>query len=150
MRVPLVLARRLPPHPRLLHPRPRFPNISRFCRYSTNTGSTENGQQQKPAQQEPLPNASSNSGAVGKYLLASAVAGGLGYAYATFNRSSQPQPQLESQSQSQSQLQDLEEPKYGSPQDFKTVGEGIIVFSCGRRIHADKFCARLSLNYESS
>lgn len=146
MRVPLVLARRLPPHPRLLHPRPRFPNIPRFCRYSTNTGSTENGQQQKPAQQEPLPNASSNSGAVGKYLLASAVAGGLGYAYATFNRSSQSQSQLESQSQSQ----DLEGPKYGLPQDFKTVGEGIIVFSCGRRIHADKFCARLSLNYESS
>lgn len=60
-------------------------------------------------------NDSSNFGTVGKYLLTSVIAGGLGYAYSTSTRSSQPQ----------SQSQEPEGPKYGSPQDFINVGGGL-------------------------
>ena len=125
MRVPLVLGRRLPPHPRVLHSRPRFSNLAPFCRYSINTGSTENSQQQKPAQPEPLTNASSDFGAVGKYLLASVIAGGVGYAYAALNQSRQSQSQPKPQSQSQ----EPEGPRHGSPQDFKNVRGRKVVFA---------------------
>lgn len=115
-----MLARRLPPHPRVLHRQPRIflTRAASLCRYSSNAGSTGNGQQQSPTPPEPLTNASSASpfGTASKYILASAVAAGLGYAYAASNRSSQ------AQSQSQTQPQSTEGQQYGSPQDYEKVG----------------------------
>lgn len=142
MRASLALARRLPPHPRVLHRRPRISlatNIASLCRYSNNAGSTENSQKQSPTHPEPLTNGSSASPfeTASKYLFSSAVAAGLGYAYAASNQSSKPQSQPQSQSQTPSQS--TKGPNYGSPQDYEKVSWNVaIVIYCARRSHVEK------------